>query len=130
MICEKLREIFEREPGVKEWWAPGKVVSVGKVNFHTNDAVWKFLRKHKRVKFNYGAKQLWHTRDRPREEVLLSKRVSLAIKMPRKGAVEKGVLTQGAELGIDGDWERGRVWLKKLRTDEMAITLFRRTNST
>ena len=100
------------------------------MNFHSNDAVWKFLRKHKGVKFNYGAKQLWHTWDRPREEVLLSKRVSLAFKMLRKNAVEKGVLTNGAELGIDGDWERGRVWLKKFRTDERAITLFRRTNST
>ena len=49
----------------------------------------------------------------PKEKVLLSKRVSLAIKMLRKRAVEEGVMTQGAELGIDGDWERGRVWLKK-----------------
>ena len=32
-------------------------------------------------------------------------------------------------MGRDGDWERGRVWLKKLRTDERAITLFRRTHS-
>ena len=45
VICEKLREIFGRQPGVKEWWARGKVGSVGKVNFYTNDAVWKILAK-------------------------------------------------------------------------------------
>ena len=100
------------------------------MNFHSNDAVRKFLRKHRGVTFNCGAKQLWNTWDRPREEVLLSEHVSPAIKMLRKRAVEKGVLTNGAELGIDGDWERGRVWLKKLRSDERAITLFRQTNST
>ena len=38
--------------------------------------------------------------------------------------MEKDVLTQGAEMGIDGDWERGRVWLKKLRTDYRAIYMF------
>ena len=37
VICEKLREIFGQEPGVKDWWTPGKVGSVGKVSFHTND---------------------------------------------------------------------------------------------
>ena len=37
VICEKLREIFGQEPGVKDWWTPGKVGSVGKANFHTND---------------------------------------------------------------------------------------------
>ena len=47
------------------------------------------------MKFKYGSKQLWHTRDRSREEVLLSKRVSVAVKLLRTRAVEKGVLTQG-----------------------------------
>ena len=47
VICEKLPEIFAQEYGVREFWAPGKVDSVGKVNFHNNDAVWKFLRKYK-----------------------------------------------------------------------------------
>ena len=78
MVCEKLQVIFEREPGVKEWWAPGKVGSVGKVVFHTNDAVLKFPRKNKGMKFNHGTMQLWHSWDRPKEDVLLSKRVSLA----------------------------------------------------
>ena len=130
VICEKLREIFEQETGVKEWWAPGNVGSVGKVVFQTNDALWKFLRRRKGMKFNHGTKQLWHTWDRPKEEVLLSKRVSLAVKMLRTRSVEKGVSAQGAEMGIDGDWGRGRVWLQKLRTGERVITLFRRTHST
>ena len=33
-------------------------------------------------------------------------------------------------MGMDGDWERGRVWIKKLRTDERAVTFCRRTQST
>ena len=36
-------------------------------------------------------------------------RVSLAIRTLRTRAVERGFLTQGAEMGIDGNWERGRV---------------------
>ena len=80
MICEKLREIFGQEAGVKDWWTPGKFGSVGKVNFHTNDHAWTFLRKYKGRQFSHGSKQLWHTWDPPKEEVLLSKRVSLAIK--------------------------------------------------
>ena len=27
VICEKLREIFEQEPGVREWWTLGKLVT-------------------------------------------------------------------------------------------------------
>ena len=53
-----LREIFGQEPGVKDWWTPGKVGSVGKVNFHTNDHIWTFLRKYKGKKFSHGPKQL------------------------------------------------------------------------
>ena len=77
-------------------------------------------------KFSHGGKQLWHTWDRPKEEILLSKRVSLALSTR---AVERGVLTNGAEMGTDGDWERGRVWLKRLRTEERGITIYRRANS-
>ena len=42
-------------------------------------------------------------------------------------AVERGLLTNGAEVGIDGDWERGCVWLKRLRIEDRAIC--RRTNN-
>ena len=42
--CEKLGEIFGHELGVKDWWTPGKVGSMGNVSFHTNDHVWTFLR--------------------------------------------------------------------------------------
>ena len=38
--------------------------------------------------------------------------VSLAVKMLHARAWERGVLTPGAEMGIDGDWEKGRVWLE------------------
>ena len=31
---------------------------------------------------------------------------------------------------IDGDWERGQVFFKKLRTEERAVTIYRRPNST
>ena len=99
MVCEKLLVIFERELGVKEWWAPGKVGSVGKVVFHTNDAVLKFPRKNKGMKFNHGTKQLWHSWDRPKEDVLLSKRVSLAVKMLRK------------ELWRKMSWHKGQRWV-------------------
>ena len=83
---------------------------MGKVNFHTNDKRLNVLEK----KFTYGSKQLWHTWDRPKAEDLPSKRVSLAINVLRTRAVERGALTHGAEMGSDGDWERGRVWFKKL----------------
>ena len=33
-------------------------------------------------------------------------------------------------MGIDGDWERGRVWFRKLRMEERAVTIYRRPNST
>ena len=65
--------------------------------------------------FTHGSKQLWHIWDRPKEEVLLSMMVSLAIKTLRTRAVERSFLTQGAEMCIDGDWGRGQVWFKKLR---------------
>ena len=32
-------------------------------------------------------------------------------------------------MSIDGDWERGRVWFKRLRTEERVITIYRRANS-
>ena len=74
VTCEKLRVIFGQEPGVSVWWTPGKVGSVGKVNFHTNDHAWTFLRKYKGRKFSHGSKQLWHAWDRPKDVVLLSKK--------------------------------------------------------
>ena len=82
VICEKLREIFGQEPGVEGWWTPGKV------NFHTNGHAWTFLRKYKGRKFSHGSNQLWHTWDRPKEEVLLPKSVSVAIRALRTRAFE------------------------------------------
>ena len=102
VICDKMKEIFGHELGVKDWWIPGKVGSVGKVSFHTNNHVWTFLRKHRGKKFSHGAKQLWHTWNRPKEEILLSQRVSLAIKALRTRAVERSILTNGAEMDVDG----------------------------
>ena len=52
----------------KEWWAPGKVKSVGQVNFNSNMDAWALLRKDKGQKFYCGSKQLWHTWRRPKEE--------------------------------------------------------------
>ena len=54
--------------------------------------------------------------------------VSLAIRTLRTRAVES-CLTQGAEMGIDGNWERGRVWFNKLRTENRAFTIYRRINN-
>ena len=48
----------------------------------------------------------------------------------RTRSVERGVLTHGAEMGIDGDWDRGQVWFKKLRMEERAVIINRRPNST
>ena len=38
-------------------------------------------------------------------------------------------MTNVAEMGIERDWERGRVWFKKLRTEDRAVTINRRTNN-
>ena len=122
VICERLREIFEQVPGVKECWAPGKVGSVGKVNFHTNGADWKFLRKYKKTKFDYGTTHLGSPESK-----------GFALKTCVTGCKNIENISCGErcpEMGIDGDWERGRVWLKKLRTDERAFTIYRRTHST
>ena len=102
--------------------------SAGKVEFNSNMDAWAVLGKDRGQKFSYGRKQLCHTWDRPKEEVVLSKRVSLAKRTLRTRAVERGFL-QGAENGIDGDCGRGRVWFKKLRTDRI-ITIYRRTAMT
>ena len=103
VICDKLREIFGQEQGVKDWWTPGKVGSVGKVSFHTNDHAWTFLREYKGRKFSHGSKQLRHTWDRPKEEGLLSKRVSLAIRALRIRVVERSFL----ELVYTGELIQG-----------------------
>ena len=47
----------------------------------------------------------------------------------RPCALGRGILTNGAEVGIDGNWERGRVWFKRLITEERVITIYRRANS-
>ena len=48
------------------------------------------------------------------------KRVSLATKTQRTRAIERGFLTQGAENGIDGNWERGR--RTKTSSSDLAYT--------
>ena len=107
VICEKLREIFGQEPGVKDWWTPGKVGSVGKVSFHTNDHAWTFLRKTQRHVLPRDRSRCG-TWDRPKEEVLrLQEGLSGDQSPARVRAVERGILTNGAEMGIDGDWEQG-----------------------
>ena len=109
----------DHRAGVKELWAPGKVGSVGKVNFNSNMDAWASLRKYFGQKFCYGPKQQWHTWDRPKEEVLPSKRVSLAIrKNTSHPCCPEGFVTQGAETGIDGDWERGRLGMVQEAEDE------------
>ena len=56
VICDRLREIFGQEFGVKEWFATGRVGSAGKVNFHTNATAWIFFRKYKGKMFYHGAR--------------------------------------------------------------------------
>ena len=65
------------------------------MNFHTDAAAWIFLRRYKGQKFYLGTRQLWHTWDRPKDEVLLSKRVSLANKdIANESSGEKVPLTK------------------------------------
>ena len=102
VMSETLREIFGHQLGVKDWWTPGKVRSVKMVSFHTSSHVLTFLRKHKGRKFSHGAKQLWRS----------SERGNPALQESITGDQGPSILTNGAETGIDGDWERGRVWFK------------------
>ena len=104
----------------------GKVGSVGKVNCQTNDHAWTFLRKYKGTKFTHG---LWHTWDRPKDEVLLSKIVSLAIKTLRIRVLERGVWTHGAEMASTETGSAAVCGSKKLRT-ERAVTNYRRPCNT
>ena len=32
-------------------------------------------------------------------------------------------------MGIDGNWKHGRVWCKKLRTEDRAVTMYMRANT-
>ena len=125
----ELREIFGQEPGVREWWTPGKVGSVGIVNFHTNDHAWTFPEEIQ-----------W-------KEVLSRVKAVVAHLRSSEGrssALQKGVigdqgrahpscgerhLTHGTEMGIDGEWKRGRVLFKKLRTEEHAVTISNSTST-
>ena len=50
MICAMLQNNFWARTGVKEWWTPGKVGSVGKVKFN------------KGQEFTHGSKQFCGTR--------------------------------------------------------------------
>ena len=69
---EYLRAIIGQELGVKDWWAPEKAGSVGKLKDNSNMNAGAFPRKYKGQRFFNGSKQLWHTWDRPKEEVLFS----------------------------------------------------------
>ena len=76
--------------GVKDWWTPGKKLDQWERSASTQMTMCgPSSEEHKDKKFSHGAKQLWHTWDRPKEEVLLSKRVSLAIKALRTRAVRE-----------------------------------------
>ena len=81
--------IFGQEQGVKEWCAAGKVGSVCKVQVNSNMDPWAFVRKYKGLNVHFGSKQQWHTWDHPKEEVLLFKRVSLAVNTLRIRAIKK-----------------------------------------
>ena len=62
-----------------------------------------------------------HSRVQAKDEVLLSKTVPFATNTLRTRAVEIGVLTHGAEMGIDGDWACGRVWFKKKNYERRSV---------
>ena len=127
--CDKLREMFGHEQGVKDWWTPEEDRISGKGQLPHKRPCVDLPQQIQGQEVQSRGKAAVAHRDRLKEEVLLSERVSLAIKALRTRAVERGILTNGAEMGIDGDWERGRVWFKRLRTDESVITIYRRANS-
>ena len=129
MIFDKVERYSDKSHASKTGGTPRKVGSVGKVSFHAHDHAWTFLRKYNGRKFSHGTRAAVAHLGIRKREVFFCNRVSLAIKALRTRAVEKGILTKGAEMGIDGDWERGRVWLKRLRKEERAITIYRRANS-
>ena len=128
VICEKIREIFVMNLECRNGGLQEKPDLLERLNFTQTPRHGSFS-GNKDKKFYYGTRQMWHTWDRPKEEVLLSKRVSLAVKTLRTKALEKGVLAQRTETSIDGDWERDRVWYKKLRSEECATTIYRRLHN-
>ena len=124
VICERLREIFQHEPGVRAWWTPGKLGSVGKVNFSHERSRVDVPEKVQGNQVNSRVQAaLTHLGSSAGRSPALQERVSLAIKVLRTRAVERSMLTHGAEMGINGDRERGRVWFKKLRMEERAVTV-------
>ena len=86
--------------------------------------MWKFLKDHRGQKFSHNGKTLWHNINRTREETVLAKKVSKAVNLLRQHVIsEMNVPEADSKKWIDGDWEKGVVFLRQNGSGR-AIRLF------
>ena len=126
--CGEGRDLWKIERDIRTWARSHRLVDYGKIGI-LGKVSFPHQRRGVDIHPSHGAKQLWHALDCPKEEVMLSKRVSLAMTVLHTRAVERSILCNGAEMGTDGDGERSRVWFKKkkLRTGQRWNQLLLRT---
>ena len=104
----------QHQTSIKEIRVLAKLASLVKVEFTTPTKMWDWLKsmKDRKVKFNDEI-TLWHSVDKPEEERVLGKKISLGLGMIRPHV--KDMLSKSDEQVkkvVDADWVKAFMYVK------------------
>ena len=115
-IIADLKDITKDVTNLVDITAPGKLSSIGKLIFKDAGAMWNFLKRMKGIKLKsvkFPQALLNHSIDQNTDERLLAKKVSYIINNIRTHAVAADLVKEeDTKKTIDGDWDRGYVFVK------------------
>jgi hypothetical protein len=113
-IVTKLNEMCAPyKDDVLDCFTTRKLTNFGKIKFKNSDAMWKYIKGTKAVKWTFEDKDLISSIDKTTDEVSLSKRVSKAVRLLKAKAEEVGIPKEDIKKHVDADWNIGTIMVKE-----------------
>jgi hypothetical protein len=112
-VEEKLKSMLDPFlDSVKDFWCTKKVDGKGKVEFHSNEGLWAFLKGNKGKNYEYMGNRIYYSIDKTMEESILSGKVGRAVKAVKNHLNSNGVGEEDAKKWVEAEYNLGIVYLR------------------
>ena len=104
------RQLSHGIPGIESAYPVGRRPSVCKFRFHTNAALWSFMRSMKGRRMEWKGKQLWHAIEKSEEERLMARKTGILL-----GHLRRASSLAPEEFRVrypDPDYDRGIIFVR------------------
>jgi hypothetical protein len=112
-IEDALRGFTKDATGIVDVFSPGKLASVGIIEFSSPGHMWTFLKTHKGKKFTHKGKTLWHNIEKTLDERTRDRHISAGVRLVREAVVAAGMAdAESVKKMIDAEYPKTRIYYK------------------